>query len=379
VRELLRTAHYSDDDSVKRASLDKAQQLAAKAIELDPNYADAYGYLGVLYMRRGQYGWGEAWFDSADALAKSLMTRGPRERGHAHWIQGDLAWRLRRWTEGADHLEKAAGLLRDEVELQSQAALAHYLLGNFDKSFVFWRRGAALDPQRPDPCRAGSYFHLDLLDEAEACSRRLLEIDYNDSWGFRVLVKTYIAQGRDLEAQQLLQRTPPLLFDRSLYLSNLAGDVALIMGDHGRAREYYERGLARNRNGISSGVWVARTSLAHILWKAGERDSARVLLEESEAYDWDRLEKRPMRWGWYYDLAAVHAIRGDKEKAHRYLRAAFDAGWHWFRLGLRDPRLKSIRADDRFRLLMAEVEDSVAAMRSRVPKDLLASGLADKE
>ncbi|MCA1563657.1 MAG: hypothetical protein LC804_26545 [Acidobacteria bacterium] len=66
------------------------------------------------------------------------------------------------------------------------------------------------------------------------------------------------------------------------------------------------------------------------------------------------------------DLAAVHTIRGEKDKALSWLQQGYDVGWrdHWT-LG-KDPIFQSLRGEPAFQALLKRMESDVVEMRRRV-------------
>jgi TPR repeat protein len=62
------------------------------------------------------------------------------------------------------------------------------------------------------------------------------------------------------------------------------------------------------------------------------------------------------------DTAFIHAIRGDKEEALRWLRRAADAGY----LGMNHPMWIYLHAEPQYQQMKAEAEARVAEMRRRI-------------
>jgi hypothetical protein len=65
-------------------------------------------------------------------------------------------------------------------------------------------------------------------------------------------------------------------------------------------------------------------------------------------------------------LATVHAVRGEKEEAYRWLEEAIEAGWRNYAPLLRDPIWADFHNEERFQQMMADVKAKVDVMRQRV-------------
>jgi hypothetical protein len=64
-------------------------------------------------------------------------------------------------------------------------------------------------------------------------------------------------------------------------------------------------------------------------------------------------------------LTCVHALKGDKDEAFRWLEQAIEAGWRGWPLGTRSPLLDPLRSDERFGRIEARLEALVVQMRRR--------------
>lgn len=100
--------------------------------------------------------------------------------------------------------------------------------------------------------------------------------------------------------------------------------------------------------------------------KLGNPDRADVLLEEALEYDRSILEREELPA--LYDLARVHALRGELREAKGRLRQAVDAGWPWPypHMGPGDPLLDALRGDPEFRGMMQEIRNDLDLQRAAV-------------
>ncbi len=139
-------------------------------------------------------------------------------------------------------------------------------------------------------------------------------------------------------------------------------------GNLPRAQQLFEqvlpsfRGL---RQGVRNAGAGAETYLALLLLRAGRRGEAEALLEESLATDRRAADEGNQDWSVPYDTACVHALRGEKDEAFRWLDKTIEAGWRGWPLGTRSPLLDSLRSDPRFHQIETRLETLVNQMRRR--------------
>jgi tetratricopeptide (TPR) repeat protein len=198
---------------------------------------------------------------------------------------------------------------------------------------------------------------------AEASFRRALELQPDLGQAHNRLIHFYIRHRRDREA---LEQSRKALRLAPLDPSAIAvGEAELVAGDPGRARELFEQ-ILPSMKGVrlgrlsSAGV---ETSLAYTHIRAGRRGEAEALLAESLTADKRQLDSRNQDWSVPYDTACVHALRGEKDEAFRWLDKAIEAGWRGWPLGTRSPLLDSLRSDPRFHQIEARLETLVNQMR----------------
>ena len=106
--------------------------------------------------------------------------------------------------------------------------------------------------------------------------------------------------------------------------------------------------------------------MGHILWKSGQRDDALELLQQSLILRRKEIEQGNNDSWVRLEIAAVHAIQGNKAEALTWLQKAIDSGWRDYRLALLDPWLENLREDEQFQEMMAQVKAMVDEMRKRV-------------
>ncbi len=205
---------------------------------------------------------------------------------------------------------------------------------------------------------------LELYGLAEEMYGKALELKGDLSSGHIGLICTYLSQGKQEQAieQNKRFRANP---DKDRYFVK-AADVELLLGNVEKARAFGESGAtdAPEARYYPRGVY-ASTILGGVLWEE-DRAEAKRRLDQSLRLARKRLDQGDESYMPHYDLAAVHAIQGDKAEACRWLHSAVGAGWRAYRLATRDPLLRNLHNDQQFQQIMALVKTKVEAARKRV-------------
>jgi len=110
--------------------------------------------------------------------------------------------------------------------------------------------------------------------------------------------------------------------------------------------------------------------LAFLYKKMGRNQEALRILEETHERLINRLSKSKSRWGNYLDLSIIYALRGENDKALKYLGEAINLGVHhgWHDLFEIHPIYKDLRDDPEFKALVKKAQDEKAAIREEVLK-----------
>lgn len=111
------------------------------------------------------------------------------------------------------------------------------------------------------------------------------------------------------------------------------------------------------------------TLLGYTYWKTDQHEQAMELFNHSSKTLQQTLAQGYEIWDVPYELAAIHAIQGNKEEAYRWLHKAIDAGFRLYRSTLRDPLLENLREDEPFQQMMLQVKARVDEMRKRVEEE----------
>ena len=144
-------------------------------------------------------------------------------------------------------------------------------------------------------------------------------------------------------------------------------DVEVLLGMDQPAKEHARKGteaapaVRYNPRGV-----LASTVLGYLLWKEGKHQEADEFFRQSLQLDRENLVEGDQGFDVPYDLAAIHAVQGNKPEAYQWLQRAIDAGWLYYDLGIQDPMLENLREDEKFKQMMAALKARVNELKKRV-------------
>jgi tetratricopeptide (TPR) repeat protein len=125
-------------DDLRRQRVDDAWQRLLKAVEIAPQFLEAYNYLGVLAYQKRDYGLAEHYFRRALALDP--------EAYEPLVNLGGALLAVGRPDEALDVNRKAHLLRPGDALANAQLGLSHYLLGNDEEALAYLVRTQEIDP-----------------------------------------------------------------------------------------------------------------------------------------------------------------------------------------------------------------------------------------
>ncbi len=214
----------------------RARTAAQKALELDPDLAEAHSALAVLHVVF-EYDWAGA------------------EREFTHALELN--------PNSADTYDYYGRMLAS--------------LGRFDESVAAQRRAQELDPLAHPVDVATALLRAGRLGEAVAAAERAVEFEPSYSRGHSTLGWAYLKQGRSEEGVAELKKAVALSPGASLWLAQL-GQAYALTGDEARAREILQQLEERSLRQP-----VPAYHLAYVHTGLGQHDQAVELLERAFA------------------------------------------------------------------------------------------------
>ena len=254
---------------------DTAQGLRylMEALTLDPNHALAWSEVARAQSNRGGYGWAtvhEGYGNARKAALRAIELAPDLPEGH---LRLSNVQRLHDWDwKGAEaSLRRALDLAPGSPEVMRSSANLYHILGREDEAARLYRAALEQDPLSSAAYRAIAlvYRALDRYEDAEQAMRKALELSPNHVGARLVLTIILNEMGRNEEALAAAKAEPA--------------------------------------------EWARLTALAAAHFALGQRSESDRALAELEA---KHAVDSP------YQIAAVHAIRGDVESTFRWLDRA---------------------------------------------------------
>jgi adenylate cyclase len=209
-------------------AVSEALRLFYRAIELDPNYASAYGMAAWCHVLRKNYGWMS---DDAQAIAEverlaRQAARLAKNDAVALYTGGFALARL------LGHLDAGAALIDRALALDPNLAAAWHLsgwvkiyLGEPEMAIEHLAHAMRLNPLDPlilgmQNGTAAAHFLAGRYDAASSWAEKALQQNSNYLPGIRMAAASHALSGRLLHAQKALTRMRQI--DPELRISNLA-------------------------------------------------------------------------------------------------------------------------------------------------------------
>jgi len=336
----------------------KAEEYYLKAIELNPNYATAYQWYGILLDRLGRG-------DEALPYVQKAVELEPL----APVLAANLSYSL--WNAG--RVEDAKNILMRSISINpdfpgAHAAMGAYLWqeGRLDESLRWYDEAVILSPENPDYYNAqcGLHLSLGLEDLAEICVDELEAVSAEWAHGMRLQLFAY--QERYEDADILIARM------KEDGLNGLEEDQ--IIGYYFNAGDV-ETGASMLREKFpdvfEDKEYVVRKELPYLLLAAvagttlildGEIDQGNALLDQCLKLMQTMNRSLPPA---YKDMDLyIHTVRGDLTRARSTLRDMIQKrvivdSWLYDRA----PILAELLEDPESAALLKELGEVVAEQR----------------
>ena len=348
----------------------RVEDLVDEALLRDAELAEAYAIRSYArYVRAFREG--TQWLDSALASAERAVALDVNN--YYGYERLGVVWAFR-----GDAGRSLAALLRS-LELNPNnhrtiAAVGGVLgqsLGRLDLAWPWHQRAGLLNPDGASRFRSegANRWRLGDYGSAESLLLRSLELNPQDYEALRRLAQLYLTQGRFSEARDFAGRMLRARPSRSESHSHAAMVEAWAGRPH-EALDHLERGGRLPDAGgivLTSGIsWP--TLRAFVMLGLGREPEARSLLARADSIARNQLGLAFAHAE--YDLARIHALRGDSEGALEWLGTAIDRGWYFAHtyMGRRDPMLSLIHDDPEFDRLLSRAEAELDAQLEAVDR-----------
>ncbi len=333
---------------------DSAESAYLKAIKLNPDYPWVYAWFGNLLGRQGRISEQQNILEEA----QRLVPDDPFIRmiiANNHLARGEL-------EQGFQLLNSALEQSPDSMILLNAYTLWSIQYGRIEQAVEQVRMGKLIEPDNPRINMTEAY--LSMLMDQPAQAVELMTAAYAKAPNNIGIAGDYASMvyfvGDTPEIYQYFSDNYQLLnpIDRgeafdTTRLRIYAASLAWVSGDTQQASELVHLSLPQLAK--LDGTPEAIDLLSQAAWlcvQAGDTENAGQLLEISELLlnaikenNWDTPALA-------YSTATLQAVNGQVEIALDSLEQAIEKGWNQFWMMRSDPRLSSLRENQRFTALM---------------------------
>ena len=196
-----------------RESAQKALDYINRAIQSDAHYSAAYAWRAGLTLSSG----GMAWIDYSEAVAKAR-----RDIEKAIELDPNLADAYRVLSQiqslvesncrvAEITLKRALELAPGDADNLGQGGFIAMCLGRQEKAVELLKQALALDPLHPERYLrlAQNLRDLGRYEESLGALQKALDLNPNNVWFHETRGEVYLAQGRPQEALQEMEKEPP--------------------------------------------------------------------------------------------------------------------------------------------------------------------------
>jgi TolB-like protein/Flp pilus assembly protein TadD len=391
-------ALYGNVTTVK--ATEKAQAMIEKALDIDPESAEAFAALGLARWQIGQMDAAESalrqaielnedyipaqlWlagvlgqegrYPEEHLVLQQAMQRDPLNELLMVNYAGNLSTRGD-WRAGRDMLGGLLDLRPDSTILLRFMSKMEIYNGNLVAGWKLANRAYQLQPNNPEDIATLARTWVLLGDTEEA--ERLVLLGLESSEQNSALLATYwmtlMVSRRYEEAETFVRELMAELGDGipdslKRNFSYQLGLIALARGDYAGARDLLVSAISDEDDPAYSGDEVMIVTMA--AWataELGEVEEAAGMLEKAE-----RKIKRARLNGVddpniYYSEAVLFTMRSEPARAIEKLKEAYDRGYREQWVLEIDGRLAALRDNPEFILLMEQIKDDISQARIEI-------------
>lgn len=366
-----------------RESLEAALELFQKAIAADPDFAQAYGYVGICYYYLDIFQTNQQYSQEINTYADKAILIDP-ELGPGLIAKGLYYMQAAQYELAVDYLQKTLDYYPNDAWVHNflSEIFANYL-PDTDQYLIHAIQGiqqAALD--QDSAAASNTYLHLGnalaqagFIDEAANYLQQSLSLNPDNVYTQTVNAYLQIAQGANPQRAQKLLLATLAVDPRNLLVLQEVAKIHYFMGDYPKAWYYYEQFLQIQEQ-LGWDIYPGEDiKIAFVLRQLGQEAQAAQFLEDYQTF----LKKDDSV---YAELgqAALHAYLGNPEQAIQHL-AAFSTEsnfQYWVVLFLEDdPVLRQLSDHPQYASLIRQINQQFWQQQKVRQQKLAAAGLLD--
>lgn len=375
----LRSKEYIDRYLHSRniRDFENALHLLREALNLDPEFALAYAYMGLVYQWNFPTNWIKNGFsiyaepkclDSVFFFSHKALSLDP-DLAEGYWVR---SWYYATKGENEKSITdlKHAIALNPAHDFYKGLGLFYAEMGEYGEAFTAYKESFALVQhyRTIDYADVGNfYMHIGELAKAKLYYQESIKLQPDFGWGYWNLSWLAVIQGRFEDALPFSEKVLSLYPDDHDNYLNVASILALLKR-FSEAEENLRKGISKlDQRGIDS-----HREGGYILWMNGKKGEAMERFNKLIDYckECIRIENRYGQKRASYDLAGTYAFLGNKQEAYKWLRDYEKRG---FKSGLEnyilaDPLFASLREEKEFKEIIKRVQNQKSSIRKEVKK-----------
>ena len=333
---------------------EQAIKLFQGAIELDPQFAQAYARLADAYrQRRIRFGYPDSWLDESIKLAEQALDIDPdcaeayQAIGAVHIARGRNREAIK-WEQIA--LKKNPNLI---IALANLGSL-YIETDDVEQAYFLIKRALDLDPSRAfSNFNLGFIFlALDEYQKAEELFDKALLFQPDLIATYRGMIWCQILQEQYDRAMEYAQKFSTFYPD-SIGPQDHMATIHLFARDYDKALEFLEK-------------TGDRLDLGSLYLKMGRREEGERLLNEHLDRVQALLDRGREGSLNYLYIATNYAVRGEREKAYEWLERASEAGWVHVKFNKNNPFWEEFYEDERYKQIYIDINKKVESIRRRI-------------
>jgi tetratricopeptide (TPR) repeat protein len=361
--------HWINQD---QAALNRAKEMFNKALDYDSTYAQALVGLGHVYWQSNQSideEYSENYMDSVLFYANKALSY-DNQLASAYTLKGSCFIQRQLPEKALEEFDKALALNPNYSEVYSEKGrLYGIFLNDMVLSLLNYHKAAELThgTKLPEALRNIGYQYIEagFSERGMQFSEQALELD-RDSTRYYSTLSSVKLINQDYEGARDLSLKAYKLDSHWVNICNL-GIIYMILGEDEESLHYWQ--MLRDENDEIFTIF-GLDKIGYTYWKIGNHEKANYYFNKAIEFGLEAIETELAEPFISWNLAAVYAVRGERNKALKYLKrfsATMFARTELF-MAIADPRFNSIRNEPEFQQIVRDIEDKYQAEQKRVRK-----------
>lgn len=346
--------------------MDAAESALRHAVELNEDYIPAQLWLAGVLGQQGRY-------PEEHRVLEQAMTRDPLNELLMINYAANLSKRGK-WEEGRELMRDVLELHPDSTMLLRSLAKMELYNGNLVEGWKLANRAWQLEPDNPEDIATLAHAWLLLGDSAEAERLVLRGLETSDQnatllsthWMALMVAHRYEeAEALVRERRQQFDDGVPAALERTFNFQ--LGLLALLREDFPEARRLLAAAISDEDRAAYNGDDVMMVSLASLAAEqVGATEESRDLLEAAER----KIQRGRLNGvddpGIYYNEAVLLIMRSEPDRALEKLREAYARGFREQWVMEIDSRLEPLRDQPEFIALMNRIRDDLSRAKVEI-------------